>query len=481
MNLILASLYVLVIVLLGIYLYRITILSIHARMHDQRMVEATVIETFPFVTVHLPVYNEKDVVERLIDAVCSMDYPRDRLQIQVLDDSTDVTTSLIAQCAAKWKERGLMIEHIRRPDRRGHKAGNLAHALPLARGEFIAIFDADFIPAREWLMHTISHFFHPNGERLGLVQTRWSHLNAADSALTYAQDLAVHQFAIAQSTRSRINLWSSFYGSAGLWRKNCLIEAGGWSADTFSEDLDMAYRAQLHGWRIDYDARIFAAAELPPSMLAYKQQQFFWSKGNIQVVRILWKRMQNSTISWLQHMDALLFATWPLNYVLLLSLTFIQILTLFFSISHIKVLDFIALCVVSSSTIPPLMDALQGKPQIPLHLPLMTGISVNMTAGFFSGIFSPIREQARATTPRSANAGRLQLRRSPLLQTTILELVLTGLCLLGCFIAFQHGRWWLMIVLSGCVLGYGWVGTQSLFEISQAYFHRQIENADNAA
>ena len=472
-------LYSLVILFLGIYLCRITILSIHARIHDEQVVKTPVLTDLPIVTVQLPVYNEKEVVERLINAVCSLDYPRNRLQVQVLDDSTDVTTSLIAQCAAKWKEQGVMIEHIRRSDRRGHKAGNLSNALPLAKGEFIAIFDADFIPEREWLLHTLAHFYQPGGERLGLIQTRWSHLNAGDSALTYAQNLAVDQFAIAQSTRSRINLWSSFYGSAGLWRKTCVIEAGGWSADTFSEDLDMAYRAQLCGWKIGYDARVLAAAELPPSMFAYKQQQFFWSKGNIQVVRILWKRMQNAPVSIVQLMDALLFATWPVNYLLLLSLAVVQIVTLSSPISYAGWFDFFALGVVSASVIPPMLDALQGKPQPPLHLLLMTGISVNVTAGLFSGIFSPIREEARATTPRSANANNILFTRtSPLIQTTIIELLLMGSSLFGCLVAFQQGRWWLMILLVNYALGYGWVGVQSISELFQSHFRRQIANAE---
>ena len=241
----------------------------------------------------------------------------------------------------------------------------------------------------------------------------------------------------------------------------------------------MAYRAQLCGWKIGYDARVLAAAELPPSMFAYKQQQFFWSKGNIQVVRILWKRMQNAPVSIVQRMDALLFATWPVNYLLLLSLAVVQIVTLSSPISYAGWFDFFALGVVSASVIPPMLDALQGKPQPPLHLLLMTGISVNVTAGLFSGIFSPIREEARATTPRSANANNILFTRtSPLIQTTIIELLLMGSSLFGCLVAFQQGRWWLMILLVNYALGYGWVGVQSISELFQSHFRRQIANAE---
>ena len=472
-------LYFLVILFLGIYMFRITGLSIHARIHDQESTVVPANDDLPVVTVQLPVYNEKDVIERLIDAVCMLNYPQDRLQIQVLDDSTDVTTSLIEQYVAEWRKKGVMIEHVRRSDRRGHKAGNLANALPLAKGEYIAIFDADFMPEPEWLLQTIAHFFQPGGERLGLVQTRWRHLNAGDSALTYAQNLAVDQFAISQSTRTRINLWSSFYGSAGLWRKASIVEVGGWSADTFSEDLDMAYRVQLGGWKIAYDAKVLAAAELPPSMLAYKQQQFFWSKGNIQVVRILWKRLQNAAVSPLQRIDALLFATWPVNYLLLLALALVQIFTLFWTVPNLEWFDFMAICVVASSFIPAIVDTFRGRLQIPVHLLLMVGISVNITAGLFSGLFSPIREEDRATTPRSGqmNSGLLT-RTNPLIQTTLIELVLLVLCSLGCFMAFQQGRWWVLIVLINFAQGYGWVGIQSTLELLQSYSRRQIANVE---
>src|SRR5690349_16584031 len=169
-------------------------LSIHARMRKWESSDVTTGNDLPVVTVQLPVYNEKAVINRLLDAVCSLDYPHDRLQIQVLDDSTDVTTDLISQNIKTWRAHGLEIEHIRRADRRGHKAGNLAHALPLAKGEFIAIFDADFVPAPEWLRNTIRHFLRPGEENLGLVQTRWSNLNANASMLTHAQNMAFDQF-----------------------------------------------------------------------------------------------------------------------------------------------------------------------------------------------------------------------------------------------------------------------------------------------
>lgn len=469
---ILTVLYILIIGMLSIYLHRVIGLSIHARVRkwqDDGIIGAP---DLPIVTVQLPVYNEKVVIRRLLDAVCSLDYPPDRLQIQVLDDSTDITTELIAQSVDTWCQRGIWIEHVRRSDRRGHKAGNLANALPLADGEFIAIFDADFVPEPAWLRNAVRYFLRPNSEHLGLVQTRWSHLNAGDSLLTYAQNLAIDQFAIAQTTRTRIGLWSSFYGSAGLWRKTCIEEAGGWSSDTFSEDLDMAYRAQLCGWTMGYDSTILAAAELPPSMLAYKQQQFFWSKGNMQVVRILLDRLLNAKIPLLQRLDAILFATWPITHLLLLLRIIVQLLLLIWPVAWINLLDFGALVVLAIGFIPTLIDWLRGRLHVPLHLSLGIGISVNVTAGLLFGLFGPVGEDTRATTPRSAEANTVPNRGAAVDIITITELVLAVLAITGCIVAFQQGRWWLTLMLLNDAQGYGWVGTQSLWEILKSHSQR---------
>lgn len=468
----LAFLYILIVCLLGLYLNRIIVLSIHARMHKWAGTDAISGDDLPMVTVQLPVYNEKVVINRLLDAVCSLDYPHDRLQIQVLDDSTDITTELIAQSIKTWRQYGLEIEHVRRADRRGHKAGNLANALPLAKGEFIAIFDADFVPAPEWLRNTIRHFLCPGNERLGLVQTRWSNMNANASMLTYAQNIAFDQFAIAQTTRTRIGLWSSFYGSAGLWRKICIKEAGGWSSDTFSEDLDMAYRAQLCGWTIGYDATILSAAELPPTMMAYKQQQFFWSKGNIQVVRILWGRLLNVPISLLQRLDAILFSTWPVMHLLLLLRIIVQLLSLVWPVSWNNQLDFAALVVLSAGFIPTGVDLLRGRFQIPLHLSLGIGISVNATAGLFAGLFGSIAESPRATTPRAADEDVISHQRAMLDLVTVIELGLAVLAFVGCIVAFRQGRWWLILMLMHDAQGYGWVGAQSVWEILKMNLRR---------
>lgn len=235
-------------------------------------------DTWPMVTVQLPVYNEKYVVERLLDAVAALDYPVDKLEIQILDDSDDETTILIEQ---KIKQYPLLQwQHIRRPHRNGFKAGALKYGLGLARGEFIAIFDADFIPNSYFLKRTVPQF--ANAE-IGMVQTRWTHLNKNYSLLTRLQAFALDvHFYVEQVGRNSLRVFINFNGTAGIWRKATILDAGNWQEDTLTEDLDLSYRAQLKGWQFTYLPAIESPAELPPVMSALKLQQFRWMKGGAE-------------------------------------------------------------------------------------------------------------------------------------------------------------------------------------------------------
>lgn len=240
-------------------------------------------DRLPIVTVQLPLYNEKYVVERLIDAVAALRYPRDRLQIQVLDDSADDTAGLAAMRVEYHRARGCWIEHLRRTDRTGYKAGALAAALPQARGELIAIFDADFVPGPSLLLDSISPFADP---RVGMVQTRWKHLNRGYSILTQVQAIMLDaHFTIDQVARSRGGVYFNFNGTAGIWRTEAIRDAGGWQWDTITEDLDLSYRAQLRGWRFVYLEHVGCPSELPVEMNAFKSQQHRWAKGAIQVMK----------------------------------------------------------------------------------------------------------------------------------------------------------------------------------------------------
>lgn len=238
---------------------------------------------WPMVTVQLPIYNEMYVVRRLIDAVGAFDYPVDKLEIQVLDDSTDETVALVGEQVAALQKSGLDIKHIRRETRKGFKAGALAYGLGIAKGEFIAIFDADFIPKPSFLKDTVPHF---SDGHVGMVQTRWGHLNKDYSTLTKLQAFGLDaHFSVEQSGRHAAGSFINFNGTAGVWRKECILDAGGWSDDTLTEDLDLSYRAQMKNWRFRYLEDVVAPAELPVIMPAIKSQQYRWNKGAAETAK----------------------------------------------------------------------------------------------------------------------------------------------------------------------------------------------------
>ncbi|MDY7041664.1 MAG: cellulose synthase family protein, partial [Chloroflexota bacterium] len=276
----------------------------------------------PRVTVQLPIYNELYVVERLIDAVVALDYPRDHLQIQVLDDSTDETTAMARERAAYHRQRGFDIVVVHRSQRTGFKAGALAHGLNEATGEFVAIFDADFVPGPDFLRQTVPHFLaQPD---LGLIQTRWGHINGDYSPLTRAQTLALDgHFVVEQTARQRAGLFMNFNGTAGIWRRDCIEDSGGWQGDTLSEDLDLSYRAQLRGWRFLFLPNVVSPAEVPPQVAAFKRQQFRWAKGSIQCLRKLGRAVLTTQQPLFKRIQGLIhlsgYLVHPLMLVLLLA------------------------------------------------------------------------------------------------------------------------------------------------------------------
>ena len=274
----------------------------------------------PTVTVQLPLYNEAYVAERLIDACAALDYPRRHLEIQVLDDSTDETTALVEARVRRWQRRGLDIVHVHRRDRAGYKAGALANGLRLARGEFVALFDADFVPPPDFLQRALPHF---DGPDVGVVQGRWGHLNQADALLTRVQAFGLDtHFAIEQDVRERLGCFINFNGTAGVWRRACIEEAGGWQSDTLTEDLDLSYRAQLRGWAFRYAGDLEVPAELPVSIGAFRAQQFRWTKGAaetaLKLLRPLWTSRQPGRVKWEGTLHLTAHAVYP--FVLLVAL-----------------------------------------------------------------------------------------------------------------------------------------------------------------
>lgn len=246
----------------------------------------------PMVTVQLPLYNEMYVVERLLDCIAQFDYPREKLEIQVLDDSTDESFEIGAAKVKELQDQGLDIQHIKRPVRKGYKAGALAYGMEFCKGEFIAIFDADFLPNPDFLRKTIPFF---NSDKVGVVQTKWEHLNEDYSLLTRLQAFGLDaHFSIEQKGRNAAKHFINFNGTAGVWRKSCIEDAGGWHSDTITEDLDLSYRAQLKGWEFTYLENVGSPSELPAAMNALKNQQFRWTKGAAECMRKnLWKVLKN--------------------------------------------------------------------------------------------------------------------------------------------------------------------------------------------
>ena len=241
--------------------------------------------TLPLITIQLPIYNERFVIERLLDSVSRLNYPRESLEIQILDDSTDDTGFIVERKINELSELGLNIRHITRENRQGFKAGALENGLQSASGEYVAIFDADFIPEPDFLINTIRHFIN---NRIGMVQTRWAHINPKQSWLTRAQETGLNgHFTIDQIGRNKGGCFINFNGTAGIWRKSCIIDAGGWQSDTLTEDLDISYRAQMRGWIFNYQPGITSPAELPERLSAVRSQQFRWTKGGVETSKKL--------------------------------------------------------------------------------------------------------------------------------------------------------------------------------------------------
>ncbi len=242
-------------------------------------------EGLPEVVVQLPVYNERYVAERVVDAACALDYPRDRLHIQVLDDSTDDTCARLAEVVNRWRARGVRVDHLRRSQRIGFKAGALADGLQKSDADLVAIFDADFVPDADFLRRALVHFANP---QVGMVQARWDYLNRDQSFLTRAQAVLLDaHFLVEQPGRAAANLWFNFNGTAGVWRRSAIESVGGWAHDTLTEDLDLSYRAQLAGWKFVYCSDLGVASELPTLMSALKSQQVRWATGGAQTLRKL--------------------------------------------------------------------------------------------------------------------------------------------------------------------------------------------------
>lgn len=328
-----------------VFIYSILQLSLsiaYARNRKKKATEAKPVydpATVKTVTIQLPMFNEEYVAERIIEACAQFDYPRDKFDIQVLDDSTDETKDIIAAKVAEVAARGIQIEHIHRVDRTGYKAGALDAAMNKVKGEFIAIFDADFVPEKDWLQKTMPYF---NGaDNIGVVQTRWGHLNKDYSLLTELQAFGLNgHFAAEQGGRNAAGHFINFNGTGGIWRKKCIEGAGGWEHDTLTEDLDLSYRAQLRGWKFVYLEDVVAPAELPITMSALKAQQHRWMKGGAECFVKMWKTIltfKNVKLSDRIHGMAHLFNSTVFFFILIMALMSLAVLHIKDSFSDLNV------------------------------------------------------------------------------------------------------------------------------------------------
>jgi cellulose synthase/poly-beta-1,6-N-acetylglucosamine synthase-like glycosyltransferase len=315
--------YFFVLIILAIYgWHRYYLVYLYMRHRDKEPRPGAPLDPLPVVTIQLPLYNELYVADRLIEAVCKIEYPRDLLEVQVLDDSTDETRSVAEMSVRRLAAQGVDIKYYHRTDREGFKAGALEAGLKVARGELIAIFDADFIPTPDFLQRLLPHFSDP---RVGMVQARWGHINRDYSLLTKIQAILLDgHFVLEHGGRYRGGRFFNFNGTAGVWRRTAIEEAGGWQHDTLTEDLDLSYRAQLRGWRFVFVSDLIAPAEVPVEMNAFKSQQHRWAKGSIQTCRKLLPRILQSNLPLGIKIEAFFHLTANFNYPLMCVLSMLM-------------------------------------------------------------------------------------------------------------------------------------------------------------
>jgi cellulose synthase/poly-beta-1,6-N-acetylglucosamine synthase-like glycosyltransferase len=352
----------------------------------------------PRVTLQLPIYNEMYVVERLIQAVCRIDYPRELLQIQVLDDSTDETRGIAQAVVNRYAGLGHNIQYIHRTDRTGFKAGALENGLLTATGEFVGIFDADFIPSSDFLKRALPYFF--SSEKIALVQARWGHINASYSLLTKIQSILLDgHFVLEHGARNRSGRFFNFNGTAGIWRRAVIADAGGWQHDTLTEDLDLSYRAQLRGWKFVFLQDLIAPAEVPVEMNSFKSQQFRWAKGSIQTCRKVLPAILKSDLPLAIKAEAFFHLTANFNYVLMVLLSVLMFPAMvirynmgwyemllidvpLFMAATFSVMNFYMVC---QKEIYP--DWVSRLKYLPFLMSIGIGLSVNNTRAVFEAMF----------------------------------------------------------------------------------------------
>ena len=429
----------------------------------------------PSVTVQLPIYNEKYVAKRLVDAVCNLDYPKEKMRIMVLDDSDDDTVELLANTVDDYKKQGFQIEHVRRGTRNGYKAGALKHAMQTTDTELVAIFDADFIPPTWFLKRAIPHFSTSN---IGLVQCRWGHVNENYSAITQAQALSLDfHFLIEQKAKSNSHLFMNFNGTAGIWKRDCIEDAGGWHTATLVEDLDLSYRAQMKGWKCVFLPNIVVDAELPVQMNAAKRQQFRWAKGSIQCAI---KLLSDITLKRKVSIEAKIQAFIQLTRHIVYPLMLIQFLALpillagqvnLYVVSILPAITIATYLAMGPGAYIMIIQTMYHKSWkskvkiLPALLVYNAGMSVNNTVAVFDAVFGKKNEFLR--TPKYGiitkdDDWRDKAYNLPFTQTTLLEIFFGVYGIMGIFISIFSNNPIFVPIIGLQVVGFFYIAYMSL-------------------
>ncbi len=401
--------YFFVLVILAVYgWHRYYLVYLYMKNKDRVPQPAGTLSALPVVTIQLPIYNEMYVADRLIESVCDIDYPRELLEIQVLDDSTDETCLVAERAVRRNAAKGIDITYLHRTDRTGYKAGALEAGMQVAKGEFIAIFDADFIPTTDFLQRTVQYFVDP---QIAMVQARWGHINQDYSLLTKVQSILLDaHFVLEHGGRNRSGHFFNFNGTAGIWRRAAIVDAGGWQHDTLTEDLDLSYRAQLRGWRFVFLPDLIAPAEVPVEMNAFKSQQHRWAKGSIQTCRKLLPRLLRSNLPFGVKAEAFFHLSANFNYPLMCVLSVLMApsmvirynmglyemllidVPLFFAATA-SVANFYMVCQRELHD-----DWITRAKYLPFLMSIGIGLAVNNTKAVFEALFNKQSEFAR--TPK---------------------------------------------------------------------------------
>ncbi len=470
----------------GVHRAHLVILCARNRKKLARAARSIVVaeEDLPSVTVQLPLYNEATVVARLLDAAGTIDYPRDRLEIQVLDDSCDETRELAEAKVRELRARGIDMVYVRRPNRVGYKAGALDYGLTRAKGELIAIFDADFVPQPDFLRDVVGHFQDPN---IGMVQTRWGHMNRDHSLLTSIQALMLDGHHMVEN-RARFGAGHmfNFSGTGGIWRREAISAAGGWQHDTLTEDLDLSYRAQLAGWRFVYRPDVLTPAELPEDMSAFRAQQYRWAKGTVQTARKLLSRVLRSHLTLGQRVEAFFHLTPHFAYPLMMLLSVLLLPALILmpatDIKTMLIID-LPLCIGATgslATFYALAERAQGRSawaamrRLPALIALGAGLAPHLTRAVYEGLRTMSGEFVR-TPKRGIVAGRYRQHA----QLPLLEMGLSALSLASVVASLETHHWFATPFAGLFTVGYGYVA--ALVVLEQAGRRREAIAAERAS